>query len=64
LEASSSAYELEAEATSGELSFTLMPFWTYCLGILFNTVLETSLLFGILPDFCFGLSSSLFLKSL
>jgi len=37
-EASSSAYELEAEAPNGELSFTLMPFWTYCLGVLFNNV--------------------------
>jgi len=38
LEASSIAYELEAEAPNGELSFTLMPFWAYCLGVLFNTV--------------------------
>jgi len=37
-----------------------MLFWTYSLGVLFNTVLGTSLLFGILPDFCFGLSSALF----
>jgi len=56
-------YELEAEAPNGELSFTLMPFWTYCLGVLFNTVWDISVLLGMLPNFCIRLFSALSLKS-